>query len=84
MNEMVSLPDDLVKAIEAQVDAGHFASAQDVVRSALELLEAQQAQPDRLRDAWNAGIASGGFAKLDLDAVKQQGRAVLDKIKSGH
>lgn len=81
MNHIVTVPDDVMEAIDEQVRSGRFANAEEVVRAAVAGLTDQQYSDEdgveRLRDAWDAGIASGGFAPLDLDKIKTEGRARL-------
>jgi antitoxin ParD1/3/4 len=81
MNHKVTLPDDVMQMIDAQVQSGRYANAEDVVRAAIAHLTDQpdgfETDADWLRKAWDAGIASGGFAPVDLDKIKTEGRARL-------
>lgn len=81
MNVSVSLTPDLVESIEAQVATGRYASASEVVREAMRLLEsADQREGDelrRLREAWEEGAASGDAGPLDFAAVKAEARGRL-------
>lgn len=78
MNVSVALTPDLVETIEAKVATGRYASASEVVREALRLLEgADASEADelrRLRDAWAEGVASGDAGPLDLAALKEEAR----------
>ena len=64
MNLNVSLTDELVQFVKSKVDSGRYASASEVVREALRLLEKQdnhEAEKLRwLQQAWKDGIDSGG------------------------
>lgn len=85
MNVSVSLPKDLVDFVEDRVRSGEFSSADDVISEALRMFEAQSQFGDfdinELRELWDEGMQSGGFAPLNLDAIKAEGRRLL-KINS--
>ena len=74
MNHIVTVSDDVMQLIDEQVRSGRFASAEEVVRAAVAgLVDPQysiEGGVEPLRDAWDAGIASGGFAPLDLERIK--------------
>ena len=50
-NTSISLGDHFAKFIDTQVVGGRYASASDVIRAGLRLLEEQEAQLDALRAA---------------------------------
>lgn len=64
----VALGDHFAEFIAEQVAAGRYASASDVVRSGLRLLEEREAQMTALRAALEAGEASGAAEPFDVDA----------------
>jgi len=64
----VALGDHFARFIQDQVAAGRYASASDVVRSGLRLLEEREARMTTLRAALEAGEASGTPASFDVDA----------------
>lgn len=64
----VALGDHFSKFITDQVAAGRYASASDVVRSGLRLLQEREAEVAALQAALDAGEASGPAAPLDIDA----------------
>ena len=67
-NTSVSLGDHFTTFIEAQVTAGRYSSATDVVRAALRLLEDDEAKLSALRAALIEGETSGASTPFDLDA----------------
>jgi putative addiction module CopG family antidote len=77
----VSLPKELVEHIDAEVGAGRYASSNDLIRAAVEMLllqdESLDADLDRLRKAWKDGVESADFSPLDAGAVKAEGRKIL-------
>ena len=78
MNASVSLEPELVDLIKAKVESGRYASADDVVREALRLLErVERLETDRLRNAWREGVESGDAGPLDFDELRKIARAEL-------
>lgn len=81
MNISVSLPQDLADFVEERVKSGAYESADEVISDALRVFEAQSQAGDfdieELRELWDEGMESGGFAPLDLDAIKAEGRRLL-------
>ena len=81
MDVSVPLAPELVELIEAKVATGRYASASEVVREALRLLEgADQREadgPQRLREAWEEGVGSGDAGPLDFTALKAEARGHL-------
>jgi antitoxin ParD1/3/4 len=67
-NTSIELGDQLCAFIDAQVSAGRYASASEVVRSALRLLEERELRLTALRDALAAGEKSGPARPLNIDA----------------
>ena len=56
--------------VDEQVEAGNFASADEVVRAALSMLERESADEEaRIRAAIAEGEASGRFRELDWNAL---------------
>lgn len=70
-----SLGDHFSSFIEAQVAEGRYASASDVVRAALRLLEEQEAQLAALRAALVEGEQSGEPTEFDFEAFIAAKRA---------
>jgi antitoxin ParD1/3/4 len=85
MNMNVSLTDELGEFVNAKVSSGRYTSASEVVREALRLMERHEqieaAKIQWLREAYQAGLASGDAGELDLAAVKAEARKKLGKTK---
>lgn len=77
----ITLPADQAEAVEAAVAAGEFASASDVVSSALDswLLErsTNALEVEQLRRLWNEGKASGDAKSFSFDDVRRRARRAL-------
>ena len=67
-NTSVSLGDHFTSFIDAQVQAGRYGSASDVMRAGLRLLEEHEAKVRALQDALIAGEQSGEPRPFDSDA----------------
>lgn len=67
-NTSFTLSDHLARFVETKVAEGRYASASDVVRAGLRLLEEQEANLDSLRAALAEGEASGVATPFDFDA----------------
>ena len=77
-NTSITLGDHFLGFVEAQVASGRFASASEVVRAGLRLLEEHDQRLAALRDALADGEASGPPEPFDFDeflAAKRAGRA---------
>lgn len=79
----VSLPSELEARVREHVASGLYGSASEVIREALRLFEAyhsvQQSSLAALRADIELGMAdvkSGRVSKMDMTAVKAQGRAL--------
>lgn len=79
-NTPVLLDDRAEKFVEEQVSSGRFASASDVVRAALELMEERDAKLAILRDAIQEGLDSGEAKPLDRDAFFAKARESAKSI----
>lgn len=66
-NTSISLGDHFADFVDARVKTGRYASASDVVRAGLRLLEEQETRMDTLRAALEAGEASGDVKDFDFD-----------------
>jgi antitoxin ParD1/3/4 len=77
----ISLSPDLATAVRDAVEGGEYGSASEVVREALREWKLRQPlrrqEVERLRAAWQEGVASGPSAPLDIDAIKREAQARL-------
>lgn len=74
-NTSISLGDHFTAFIEAEVAKGRYASASEVVRASLRLLEERETQLQTLRAALVEGEDSGPAAAFDFDAFVAARRA---------
>lgn len=73
-NTSISLGAHFEGFIAAQMAAGRYTSASEVVRAGLRLLEEHEARTAALRAALIEGAASGDAGVLDMDAIKAEAR----------
>jgi antitoxin ParD1/3/4 len=70
-NTSISLGDHFSGFVERQIAEGRFASASEVVRAGLRLLEEHEAKVAALREALIAGEQSGPSVPFDFDRFLQ-------------
>ncbi|HBC08963.1 MAG TPA: type II toxin-antitoxin system ParD family antitoxin [Rhodospirillaceae bacterium] len=68
-NTSIALGGHFADFISSQVDAGRYASASEVIRAGLRLLEEREAQLSTLRAALIEGEQSGPAEPFDFDAM---------------
>jgi antitoxin ParD1/3/4 len=73
-NTSISLGSHFTRFVDEQVGAGRYASASEVVRAGLRLLEEHEMQVERLRAAIIEGEESGPSAPFDFDAFLERKR----------
>jgi antitoxin ParD1/3/4 len=78
-NTSVSLGEHFNGFIEAQVASGRFASASDVIRAGLRLLEENEAKLERLRELIREGEESGDPEPFDFDEFLAEMHAEDDR-----
>jgi antitoxin ParD1/3/4 len=77
----VALTGEQVSALKAAVEAGEYATTSEIVREAVRdwqlKRELRQEDIKRLRQMWDAGIASGSAGELDMKKLRREARARL-------
>ena len=77
----IALSPELAQQVRAAVSSGKYGSASEVVREALRDWVMREplrvAEVERLRRAWQQGLASGDPAPLDIEAIKRKARQRL-------
>lgn len=73
-NTSFILGDHFAAFVAAQVKAGRYANATDVIRSGLRLLEERETRLEALRRALVEGEDSGVAGPLDMAKIKQRAR----------
>ena len=78
-NTSFILGDHFDAFIAAQVRAGRYANATDVIRSGLRLLEEHEQKLEALRRSLGEGEESGVAGALDIDRIKRDAREEADR-----
>ena len=82
----IALSPELLEMVKGAVATGEYASASEVIREALREWRLRQplrlAEIERLRQAWQDGIASGPARPLDFEDIKRRGRERLARAES--
>lgn len=73
-NTSFILGDHFDAFVAAQVEAGRYQSAADVIRSGLRLLEERETRLEVLREALIEGEESGIAGPLDMEKIKRLAR----------
>ena len=81
----IALPEEMLQSVKEAVDSGQYASTSEVIRDALrgwQLREPlRKAEIERLRKAWEEGLASGPAKEIDFEEVKRRGRERLAELR---
>ncbi len=82
----VALTSELHEAVKKAVASGEYASASEVVREALrewnQRKPLREAEIERLRSAWQEGLASGAPEPLDMDDIRRKAEKKLEMLQS--
>ncbi len=74
-NTSIPLGDHFDGFIAAQVAAGHYSNASEVMCAGLRLLEEHEGKLGRLRHALIEGERSGDAGPLDMAAIRREARS---------
>jgi antitoxin ParD1/3/4 len=81
----VALSNEHVSSLKAAVETGEYATTSEIVREALRdwqlKRELRQEDIKRLRQMWDAGVASGSAGELDMKKLREDARARLESTK---
>ena len=73
-NTSITLGDHFDKFISAQIRAGRYGTASEVIRSGLRLLEEHEQRVHSLKNALIEGEQSGDGGALDFRTIKRKAR----------
>jgi antitoxin ParD1/3/4 len=79
----VSLPKELDRFVTAKVEAGTYANASEVMRTALRLLERDEREYEEKLAALRAAIAEGDASGDAEDGVFDRLDAYIDELAAG-
>lgn len=68
--------------IRTQIESGRYATASEVLRESLRLMERRDAKIEALREAIKEGLASGPATPLDMDEIRRAARAEFERRKA--
>jgi antitoxin ParD1/3/4 len=81
----IALSKEHIELAKGAVASGRYASVSEVVREALREWEIRQplrkAEVERLRKAWDEGIASGPPEPFDIEEIKREARLSFEAAK---
>ena len=81
-NTSFILGDHFDAFVKAQIEAGRYQNATDVIRSGLRLLEERETRLQALRRALIEGEQSGVAGPLDMEKLKRQAREAAGRAPS--
>ena len=73
-NTSITLGEHFEGFISQQVSKGRYASASEIVREGLRLVEEREQKFEALRQALIEGEESGNAGPLDMEEIKRKGR----------
>lgn len=81
----VALPTDMLELVKKAVASGDYATTSEVIREALRewkgRRETREESRAELRRLVREGLDSGGRYPPDTDAIKRQGRRLLERAR---
>ena len=81
----MALTNEQVLALRAAVETGEYATTSEIVREALRdwqlKRESRQEDINRLRQMWDVGFASGSAGGLDMNKLREDARARMERAK---
>ena len=81
----VALTNEQISALKAAVDAGEYATTSEIVREAVRdwqlKRELRHEDIKRLRQMWDAGVASGSAGAQDMKKLRKEARRRLERAK---
>jgi antitoxin ParD1/3/4 len=82
----VALTGEQIAAMADAVQAGEYATTNEIIQEALELWQSQRewqhSATQRLGHAWDAGKASGTAVALDFDGLRREARQRLNQTRA--
>lgn len=83
----IALPSEMLETVKDAVSSGQYASTSEVVREALREWELRQSlrrvEIERLRKAWEEGLASGPPRPFDPEDTKRRARERFEAEMKG-
>lgn len=76
-NTSVTVGDHFARFIDQQIEAGRYASASEVIRAGLRMLEDYETKLKALHDALDEGERSGPAEPFDFDVFKTEMRRTV-------
>lgn len=81
----IALPEEMLNSVKQAVESGQYASTSEVIRDALrgwQLREPlRKAEIERLRRAWEEGLASGPAKPYDIDEILSDAERRLEELE---
>lgn len=81
-NTSVTIGDHFTRFIDEQVQAGRYASASEVIRAGLRMLEDYETKLKALHEALDEGERSGPAEPFDFDEFKKEMRRKVSSARN--